>query len=162
MKTHTLLRICVPLLWAILVADVVSTALLHDRLPPQFRDWHAAEVGQGTSASGMLVNVLGAIVILSGAVASVGLFRLRRWAAWLYLFSVILGYALMPFSGPVVAHGLNGALSGAFGLVSGMVLALTFFTDTLNSRLRAEPVAPPNGGPAPPHGNSGVTEGSHR
>jgi hypothetical protein len=158
MKAQTALRICVPLVWTILVADIALTLLLHDSLPAQLRDWRSAEVGQAASASGIFVNVLGATVIISGVVASIGLFRLRRWAGWLYMFSVVLGYALMPFSGPVVAHGLNGALSGAFSLVSGMVLALAFFTDALKSSLRVEPGAVPNDGSSIPPGNARVAQ----
>jgi hypothetical protein len=74
------------------------------------------------------------------------------------MFSVVLGYTLMPFSGPVVAHGLNGALSGAFGLVSGMVLAMAFFTDALKSSLPVEIGATPNGDLSTPPGNSRVAQ----
>ncbi len=155
MNPRTALRACVPLIWLVLVADIASTILLHDYLPAQLRDWHAADSGQ-VSASGILLNTMGAAVVVGGAVASIGLFRLRRWAAWLFLISLVLGYGLMPFTGPVVSHGLSGALSGLFAVVSGMVLSLALFTDALGRNTRH----PQNGGTAFPSAETDVTTGS--
>jgi hypothetical protein len=123
-KTQTVLRICVLLVWLSFITDVALTVLLHNSLPAQLKDWHATE------SSGW-INAFGAVVLVSWVVASVGLLRLRRWAAWAYLCSVISAYTLMPFCGPVGSHGVTGAINGVFDVLSGVTLALAFFTGVL-------------------------------
>jgi len=91
------------------------------------------------TAIDQLMDVFGIIIFVSWLVALVGLFRLKRWARWVFLFSVLSGYAYMPFSGPTVAHGLASAADGIFAILSGVTLGLAFFTEALPPRLRAAP-----------------------
>ena len=81
------------------------------------------------------------VVMLAGIIAAVGLLFLQRWAAWLYLFSIALGYCLLPFTGPVVEHGVASVVDDSSTIFTGMILALAFFTDALNSpRVDSEPI----------------------
>lgn len=157
MKIQTVLRICVWLVLVLFLTGTIAVFLLHGRLPPQLRDWRAPEPERTSSV--LVLGGVGAVVFCSWAAALVGLLCLKRWAAWLFLFSLVSGYAYVALTGPSVAHGLASAIDGVSAVLSGMVLALAFFTDALKPDLRAEPVAPPNGGPATPAGISVVTKG---
>lgn len=123
-RIQTALRVFLLLSWLSFIADAVLTVLLHNSLPPALKDWRTTE-------SSEVVNAIGAVVFLASVVASFGLFRLRRWGAWTYLICVVSAYALMPFYGPVVSHGVAGAVNGVFGCFTGATLAVAFFTNAL-------------------------------
>jgi hypothetical protein len=85
----------------------------------------------------------------------VGRFARMPWSVLFVVFGAALGGGLMAFVGrsanDLQMHDgmvLGGLLAGAISNL--MIIVL---------RDRAEPVTAPNGGPAPPLGNSGVTEG---
>jgi hypothetical protein len=157
MKIQTVLRICVWLVLVLFLTGSVVGFLLHGSLPPQLRDWHAPRPERVSSV--LLLGGAGALVFFSWVAALVGLLRLKRWAAWLFLFSLVSGYAYVALTGPTVAHGVASAIDGVSAVLSGMVLALAFFSNALRPDLRAEPGAAPNGGPAAPLCNPGPTGG---
>jgi hypothetical protein len=157
MKIQTVLRICVWLVLLLFLAGVVADLLLHGSLPAQLRDWRAPKPERVSSV--LLFGGAGALVFFSWAAALVGLLRLRRWAAWLFLISLVSGYAYMALTGPTVAHGVASAINGLSAVLSGMVLALAFFSEALKPDLRAEPGAVPNGGPAASSSDSTVMQG---
>lgn len=119
----------------------VLTVLLHDTLPVQLRDWSTAAAAQ-SPANGALFGTVGAVIFLSWLAALAGLFCLQKWARSVFLFSVVAGYAYMTLNGPVVSDGITGAADGLFAVVSGVTLALAYFTNALDSRSQANPCVP--------------------
>jgi hypothetical protein len=158
MRPSTVLRICVVLEWTFLGLGIVSSFLLESSLPDPLRDWLAADAEGDIALREVGLLVVMIPLLLCALVGSIGLLFLKRWAAWLYLISLIIGYALFPFMGPTVEHALADAADDMAVLLSGLIIGLAFFSDALRVRI-AEPSAAPNGGPATRLGNSGVTEG---
>ena len=157
MKSQTVLRTCVLLQWAFFVVGIALTLLLHNSLPPQLRDWRAAEPVHAPSVFLVIITLMFGLVFISGIVASIGLLLLKRWAAWLFLYNAVLAYSLMACYGPTVEHGAASAVNGAFSVFTGLILGVAFFTDALNLD-RAKLGAVPNGGPTMPSANSGTSE----
>jgi len=75
---------------------------------------------------------------------------LQRWAAWLYLVSLLIGYALFPFTGPTVEHALADAVDELAILMSGSIIGLAFFSDALRGRNTAPDAASIGSTPAKP------------
>lgn len=82
-------------------------------------------------------------------VGSVGLLFLKKWAAWLYLISLINGFFLFPFLGPTVEHAVADTMDGISILLSGLIIGLAFFSGALRGGS-----APPPGGPVATVGHS--------
>ena len=134
MRSSTVLRICVVLEWAFVGVAVALSFLLESSLPAPLRDWLAAdaEADLAPHEAALLVAMILAMVCV--LVGSIGLLFLKRWAAWLYLISVIIGYALFPFMGPSVAHGVADVVGDLATLLSGLIIGLAFFSDALRVR----------------------------
>ena len=147
MKTQTILRVCVVLEWVVYIIGVGLSFVLQDSLPTPLKDWLVAEAERDMAAHELVL--LGGVVVLllAAIVASVGLLFLQRWAAWLYLFSFIVGCLLSLFYGPVVEHEVADVVGDVAIFLSGLVLGLAFFTDALRTGgVRAEPITGANAG----------------
>jgi xanthine/uracil permease len=148
MKTQTILRVCVVLEWVVYIIGVGLSFVLQDSLPTPLKDWLVAEAERDMAVHELVLLGGGVVVLLLAAiVASVGLLFLQRWAAWLYLFSFIVGCLLCLFYGPVVEHGVADVVGDVATFLSGLVLGLAFFTDALRTGgVRAEPITGANAG----------------
>jgi hypothetical protein len=130
-SAKTSLRVAVVLELVFALTGVVASLLLESELPQPLKEWVAAEAKRDFNSSDAVLLALGIPIVVAWLVSSVGLFLFRRWAAWLYLWTTLLGLTLYPLLGPNVEHGLTESfylLSSAF---SGAVVALSFLSGVL-------------------------------
>ncbi len=154
--------------WVILVGvacalgSVVLENILEDTLPSEIRQY----IARNDNAEMTSVQMVGygfGVVLLAGMIVSwIGLWRLWRPARTIYTacwLSAILLYLAME---PAYYYTPVGVMLSEYStLAGGFVLGLIYFSDLSVhfSRAKAKPGAAPNGDPATPGGNSGVTEG---
>ena len=91
----------------------------------------------------MLLVLLSLVWLLAGrAVAWIGLFVFWGPARMWYLVTSLVGLAIVPFFGPYVETGLAYTLNSTVQLVSGMVLALIYYSPLKELYARKPIVAP--------------------
>lgn len=135
MKSTTILRGCVVLMWVIIILLLPLSSFLEAALPEPLTAWLKAEAERPLSYNNIVYAIAAILALISGLVASVGLLFLCRWAAWLYLIAIATLIFLSPFLGPAVYHPLETAFSGIIEMLSGMVIAIAFFTDCLKKNV---------------------------
>jgi hypothetical protein len=136
MNTSTVLRICVVLEWVFAGSGIALSLLLESALPDPLRQWLSAELEKSLNLHDVLLLFLIVPLLLCAIVSSIGLFLLKRWAAWLYLGTVIVGFLLYPLMGPTVEHALADAVDDIAVVLSGLIIGLAFFSDALKPKAR--------------------------
>jgi hypothetical protein len=131
MRSSTALRICVVLEWVFMALGIILSLLLESSLPVPLRDWLAADAEQELTLREFAVFLVAVPLITGAVVGSIGLLFLKRWAAWLYLVSLVIGTLLTPFAGPTVEHALTVSANEIAVLLSGLIIGLAFFSDAL-------------------------------
>ncbi len=139
-KHSNILRICIVLEWVMAVFEVVLAVALESRLPEPLRQWQLAREETGPSADEIAALLYIIPLLLLALIGSVGLFLLKSWAAWIYLWSIVFGFALTPHLGPTVEHAWVSLMSGILSSVSGLILGLAFFSDALRNENTSAPV----------------------
>ena len=143
MRSSTVLRICVVLEWVFVGMAIALSYLLESSLPAPLRDWLAADAEANLAPHEVAVLIAMIPLLIGVLIGGIGLLFLKRWAAWLYLIAVIIGYALFPFMGPTVEHAVADAFDEMATLLSGLIIGLAFFSDAL--RVRKDEESPPVG-----------------
>jgi type IV secretory pathway TrbD component len=128
MGAKTVLRGAIVLEWVCVLCSVGLSFALAGHLPAPLQAWRTQDFERGLTGQEMLVGAAMVVVLLAGVVASLGVFLLQRWAAWLYLTTRFVGCLLLPFTGPTVEHALTDAVDEVGTLLSGVVLGLAFFS----------------------------------
>lgn len=106
-------------------------------LPKPLKQWVEAE----GSAISPVVGALMAVIVLGFVASSIGLFFLKRWAAWLFLGINLL--ALIPDSAANVAAAWEAAMESLTRLVSGTIIGISFFSGLLQKHVKQpETVSP--------------------
>lgn len=154
MKSSTMLRWCLVLEWVFILVGMATAFALESSLPAPLAAWLKGEADSDLTSGQFVLVALGIPLIVSMIVATIGLLCLRRWAAWLYLITTVLEFLIMPFTGPTVEHALADALEQVATVLSGIVIALAFFTDSLKKR-----TAEQNPPPLPRGPQAGQSEG---
>jgi hypothetical protein len=139
-RASTALRWCLLLEWVFVLGSVAVSLSLESSLPEPLVTWLNADAERDLSAQEIALHAVLVAIIASLVVATIGLLCLRRWAAWLYLIATVLGMFLVAFTGPTVEHAVADALDDAGMLMSGAVIALAFFTGSLD-RSAPEPAS---------------------
>jgi hypothetical protein len=125
MPSKRLLRILIVAEIGLGILGGVVSQLTVSWLPEPLRAFSEAE-SQGERALVML-RVVFPLIILS-LVSSIGLFFFWRPSRILYLISSVLWLLLLPFFGPNVDAGWGKAFEDAGLVVSGVILALVYFS----------------------------------
>ena len=133
MQARRTLRFLIVLSWCLALAGVALSIVLEDKLPPLLRTY---VLEQATRTRGTTDNVvvIGLWVLVSAYMtASVALFLLRRWGAWLYLVVEVLSLVVIGSGiiGPTVNHPIEQVVSSMGALTVGAILAIAFGTDVL-------------------------------
>lgn len=131
MRVSTVLRICVLSEWVLVGISITLSLFLESHLPTPLQEWLTTEAEQDLQPYEAFLLGGGFLLLLFALAGSVGLLFLKRWGAWLYLLSLVIGYLLFPFMGPTVEHGLADAVDELSVMLSGLVLGLAFFSDAL-------------------------------
>ena len=133
MENTKILQILVILEWIILIAAVtLSTLFLHDRMPLELKLWIDADLESDFTTS----DITPLALLVAYFVGSVGLYHLKKWGAWIYLGSLILMFPFA-FTSPAVLHGIESSMYDISVIITGMIIALAFFTDTLNGNKKS-------------------------
>ena len=75
------------------------------------------------------------ITVLAALAGFVGLLVFGNLARHLFLFACVLFLVITPFIGPYIASGVNQTLHDVVNLLSGLILALVYFSPVRNSKL---------------------------
>jgi uncharacterized membrane protein (DUF2068 family) len=141
MSSSTALRVAVVLEWIVGGLALILSLVLEKLLPQPLQAWVLAEAERDAVTPGELMLLVAGVALLGMMlVSSVGLLCLQRWAAWLYLATVVTGTLFVALMGPTVEHGVTGAVDDLASVVSGVVVGLAFFSTALTNA-RREPAA---------------------
>jgi len=131
MRAATALRICIVLVWAMVIIGVPISIKLESKLPIQLQIWLQDEYAREISTGEAIASIAGIVLIIVMVVASVGLFRLRRWGAWLYLGCSVAMIPFYAFLGPTVEHALVSVFDELVTIAECIMIGIAFFSDAL-------------------------------
>ena len=128
---------------ALVIISVVVSLLTESSLPEPLRAFLKAEFEAEITvrAMTMIIATIPLFVLMLGS--SIGLFFFWRPARILYLIVTAVGLLLTPFFGPYVDAGWGSTLEEAATIVSGVILALIYFSPLKD--LYEKPAAGPKG-----------------
>lgn len=124
------MRTCIVLSWIFIILGVFLSFAFEDN------------ISEGVEEGILGENTVGALSIAITGVAifaSVGLFKLKLWAAKLCIITVVVFTALFSFMGVNVEVGLITAVDLIGNILIGLVLGLAFFSDALKPRPQSGP-----------------------
>jgi hypothetical protein len=110
------------------ISGLVVSALTTWLLPVELRTYLQTTETSGFSTSDWVVLGQGVIFLAVFFTSRIGLFVFWRRARTLYLVSLFLLLGLTPFFGPYVDAGWGHALDAAALILSGLILALIYFS----------------------------------
>jgi len=125
--TKTVLRVAVVAEWVFGIVVIILSVVLEAFLPEPLQDYVAWTVEQDISLGEILVFLITVPLLLVYLVSSVGLFLLKNWARWLYLWTTVVFCFLYPFFGPTVEHGIADAVDEVTVILSGVIIGIAFF-----------------------------------
>jgi hypothetical protein len=150
MNAKLALRIAIVCEWVLVAVGAALSFTLEDTLPIQLREYLEWEANQDLTALDLGLGATFSALFIAYLGSSLSLFLLRRWARWMYLACVIGIYILMPLAGPTVEHGLADTVDGVSEVLSGVIIALIFFTNVLSADKRTAERINPTNGQSPP------------
>jgi multisubunit Na+/H+ antiporter MnhG subunit len=128
-KLRLILRISLLALWASVVLSIALAFLQDKLLPDALVEWHKSSAGQ--FGFGDIVALLfWGLGLFLFFVSSIGLFFYQRWAAWMFTI-VTAVFSLQLLASPTVEPGISSFIGSWSDVLTGMVIALVFFTDVL-------------------------------
>jgi len=125
MPSKSFLRILIVVEIGLGILCIVVSLLTVSLLPESLRAFSEAE-SQGERGLVILRVAFPVMILWLGSI--IGLFFFWRPSRILYLISIILGLLLPPFFGPYVDAGWGTAFEDAATIVSGVILALVYFS----------------------------------
>jgi hypothetical protein len=125
MPSKSFLRILIAVEIGLDILSIVVFLLTKSFLPESLRAFLEAEE---TTARALDMMRVAFPVFILWLGARIGLFFFWRPSRILYLISTVLGLLLTPFFGPVVDAGWGTAFDYAAMIVSGVILALVYFS----------------------------------
>ena len=125
MPSKSFLRTLIVVEIGLEILGIVVFLLTKSWLPESLRAFLEAE--EQTARALVIMKVVFPLFIL-WLVSSIGLFFFWRPSRVLYLMSIVLGVLVSPFLGPYVDAGWGRAFQDAAITVSGVILALVYFS----------------------------------
>ncbi|MDA1143275.1 MAG: hypothetical protein O3B01_32355 [Planctomycetota bacterium] len=110
------------------IISVVVSLLTESSLPEPLRAFLDAESEAEVTAREMILLAAAIPLIILVLVSTIGLFFFWRPARILNLISIVAGLILTPFFGPYVDAGWGMTFVEAATIISGVVLALVYFS----------------------------------
>ena len=143
MPSKNFLRILIVVEISLGIISVVVSLLTESALPEPLRAFVKAE-SEAEMAVGTMIMIATTIpLLILFFMSSIGLIFFWRPARIVYLTATVAGLLLTPFFGPYVDAGWGTAFDEAAILVSGVILALIYFSPLKD--LYEKPVAPREG-----------------
>ena len=143
MPSKVFLRTLIAAEVALCIISVVVSLLTESALPDPLRAFLDAEAKAEMAARDMMLFAAATPLFILLVVSSVGLFFFWRPARILYLIDTVAGLVVAPFFGPYVDAGWGTALGEVATIVSGVILALIYFSPLKD--LYEKPKAVPQG-----------------
>jgi urea transporter len=98
---------------------------------------------------GMMAFILAGLAISGAWIASIiGLLKLKRWGAWLYLFTAFLALPIYFMTGFEVNHPIDQIFYDIFRFIPGFIIGLAFFSGAIPKKT-ANKTLHPTAGNAP-------------
>lgn len=135
MKSKLVLRIAVVSEWALFASVLVASSLLANALPVELTSYLDAEASSALSSTEGAIAVVMLVLFPVYVAAAIGLFLLKNWARWTYVFCLLLLYPLTAFLGPVVEHGVVSVLDELVVLCQGLIVGIAFFSNAIDDRV---------------------------
>jgi hypothetical protein len=98
-----------------------------------------------SGAPGMIALMVGVLAMCGAWIASIiGLLKLKRWGAWLYLFITLSALPMYYMTGFDIRHPIDQLFDDIYRVIPGFILGLAFFSDAI-PRKDSEQTVLPNG-----------------
>jgi hypothetical protein len=98
---------------------------IEENQPNAFTDIHSFSLS-------MIAFMLAGLAMFGAWIASIiGLLKLRRWGAWLYLFSTFLALPIYFMTGIDVRHPIDRIFDDIYHFIPGMIIGLAFFSNAI-------------------------------
>jgi urea transporter len=95
---------------------------------------------------GMIAFIVVALAMFGAWIASIiGLLKLRRWGAWLYLVTTFASLPIYFMTGFDVRHPIDQVFDDIYRFIPGFIIGLAFFSSAIPKK-DSEQDAPSNGG----------------
>jgi len=136
MRAAKYLRLAVILELALIPVGVGVSFAADSFLPPEALEMEAKQMESFMDFSSIGVRLIPwmifTAVMFGGWIASlIGLLKLRKWGAWLYLASTILALPLYFMVGFDVRHPIDIVFDDLYRFIPGFVIGLAFFSDAI-------------------------------
>jgi len=83
----------------------------------------------------MIAFIVGGLAMFVAWIASIiGLLKLKRWGAWLYLFTTFSALPIHFMTGFDVRHPIDLIFDDIYRFIPGLIIGLAFFSDAIPKR----------------------------
>jgi len=136
MKAATILRLAVIAEIGLIPVGVVVSIWADSFLPKDALTLEESQTNTFTDippiGPGMIAFMVGSLA-MGGAwiVSIIGLLKLKRWGAWLYLFTTFWALPLYFMFGFEVHHPIDLVFYDLYRFIPGLIIALAFFSDAI-------------------------------
>ena len=136
MRAAKYLRLAVILELALIPVGLVVSFAADSFLPSEALELEEKQLEGFMNFSDISVGlilwvVFTAIMFVAWVASIIGLLRLRRWGAWLYLASTILALPIYFMMGFDVRHPIDMVFDDLYRFIPGFVIGLAFFSDAI-------------------------------
>ena len=121
-------RIALVAEWVLALGAAAIGIATEPLLAPELRAYLDRQAGAPLTALDLIGTVAGLAFLGLAVAATVGLFRFRNWARRLFLLLTLFGFVPVVAMGPTVETGAATALAEAATLLSGVILALVYWS----------------------------------
>lgn len=139
MTAATILRIAVIAEIALFPVYYFMSCRADRQLPAEvlaLEEQQAIPLADFVSMTPGAIALIAAVVIISAVIASIiGLLKLRRWGAWLYLVTTLLALPVPFLCGFVVLHPIHQMLDSICLFLPGFIIGLSFFSDAIPKKI---------------------------
>ena len=118
----------------VFVVAYVGSAFMPGRYTQEIEAAFAAEPVVWLLQGSWLANGLVLVIFAALLSSIVGLYRFKRWARPLALWTLAAEFVIYPFLGPTLESALENTFMFASSLSWGAVLALAYFSPPISSR----------------------------
>ena len=130
MRAAKYLRLAVILELALIPVGIVVSFAADSFLPSEALELEEEQL-EGFMNFFDISVVFTTIMFVAWVASIIGLLRLRRWGAWLYLASTILALPIYFMMGFDVRHPIDIVFDDLYRFIPGFVIGLAFFSDAI-------------------------------
>jgi hypothetical protein len=125
--------------WVLALGAAAIGIATEPLLAPELRAYLDRQASAPLTAYDLIEMAVGLAFLGLAAATTVGLFRFKRWARRLFLVLTLFGFVPILAMGPTVETGAATALAEAATLLSGIILALIYWSP-VRDRFEKKPI----------------------